>query len=53
MQYAVKNNQFQKNSILLKVYSKHKEGTPTFKQIEVTDTLTILYTALKTDHFRK
>ncbi|XP_031624415.1 prolyl endopeptidase-like isoform X2 [Contarinia nasturtii] len=55
LQHAVKDNEFQKNPILLRVYSKagHGGGKPTTKIIEEsTDILTFLYQALQisTDH---
>ncbi|XP_031639763.1 prolyl endopeptidase-like [Contarinia nasturtii] len=50
LQYKVKNNEFQKNPILLRVYSKtgHGAGKPTAKKIEEeTDVFTFLYKALQ------
>ncbi|XP_055295100.1 prolyl endopeptidase-like [Sitodiplosis mosellana] len=52
LQYAVRDNQFQKNPILLRVYSKagHGGGKPTFKIIEEdTDILAFLYQTLQID----
>lgn len=52
LQYAVEDNEFQKNPILLRVYSKtgHGAGKPTVKKIEeVTDTYTFLYKSFKID----
>ncbi|XP_031619279.1 prolyl endopeptidase-like [Contarinia nasturtii] len=52
LHHAVKDNEFQKNPILLRVYSKagHGAGKPTAKKIEEsTDILTFLYQALEID----
>ncbi|XP_055295103.1 prolyl endopeptidase-like [Sitodiplosis mosellana] len=52
LQYAVRDNQFQKNPILLRVYSKagHGDGKPTAKKIEEeTDIYTFLQRALQID----
>lgn len=52
LHYAVKNNEFQTNPILLRVYSKagHGAGKPTAKKIEeATDILTFLYKSLAVD----
>lgn len=49
LHHAIKDNQYQKNPVLLRVYSKagHGSGKPTFKKIEeATDILTFLYQAL-------
>lgn len=52
LHHAIKNNQYQKNPVLLRVYSKagHGAGKPTAKKIEeATDILAFLYQALHID----
>lgn len=52
LHHAIKDNQYQKNPVLLRVYSKagHGAGKPTAKKIEeATDILAFLYQALRID----